>query len=109
MNDSMTIAELLDHQRDLQKTLGTGLAECDAPVHILAAIVELTEALSELNWKPWRKSKHVVLRERYAEEMTDVLQFWANAAMSLGLTPEDLVKALRAKWKINDIRVQEGY
>lgn len=106
----LTIEELLSEQRELQEALAPGgLVEEDAPLHLLAATAELMEALQELNWKPWRKTKHHTNRDHYATELTDALQFWANAAIALGLTADDLTQALRAKWAINWRRIREDY
>lgn len=110
LDGPLTLYELLNEQRKLQHALGSGkLTEADVPINILSAVSELTEALQETNWKPWKKTKHLVNRPRYAEELTDALQFWANAALAMGLTADDLASALRAKWVINRQRIRDGY
>ncbi len=86
-----------------------GMGEAGFKEAILALIVESTEALCETNWKPWKKTHKEVNRQSLATEMTDILQFWVNAALTMELTPEILEQALRGKWKINKQRIKDGY
>lgn len=106
-----SLKELLVEQTRLQEAMGWPIPanEAGAVQNIDAAIVELVEVKNELNWKPWKKSKKEVDLARVAEEITDVLQFLANTAISLGLTAEDLSVALRRKLVTNHARVKAGY
>jgi len=76
--------------------------------HLLAAIVECTEALNEINWKPWKNSKQSVDRMAYATELMDIIQFVINAAMAMNISPVTLEHALRNKWKVNHERIDRG-
>lgn len=117
---TVTFFELLEEQRQLQNRMGwpTGHGVQGVKENLLALQVELVEVLQELPWKCWKnypetQGEEVILddptlRRRLATEFTDVLQFWANAAATLGLTPEELSAALRQKWEENHQRVARG-
>lgn len=107
---TLSLDELLKTQRQLQARMGepTGTGEAGCKESLLHVIVETTEAMAELNFKPWKATRKVVNREDLATELTDILQFWANAANSMGLTPEELTQALRAKWQVNQERINSG-
>lgn len=106
----LTLKELLDTQRSLQARMGnpTGLGEEGVKENLLHVVVESVEALREINFKPWKANKIVVDRNALATELTDILQFWANAALAIGLTPEELTAALRTKWGVNHQRIDTG-
>jgi dimeric dUTPase (all-alpha-NTP-PPase superfamily) len=106
----LDLVELLETQRALQARMGnpTGTGEAGLKENVLHAIVELTEVLREINFKPWKISRVEVDRVKLATELTDVLQFWANAALAMGLTPDELTQALRAKWGVNHQRIDDG-
>jgi len=107
----LSLVELLAKQAALQAKMGypTGHGEHGVKENMLALMVEATEVLNEINWKPWKKTLKEVDPTRLATELTDILQFWANAALAAGLTPQALTAALRAKWVENHRRVEEGY
>lgn len=110
--------ELIDIQRDLQKLMGypgapkfksdnfdsKGVKEM-----LLAAMVECSEALGEVSWKPWKPEEYkTVDKHLLATELTDIIQFVINAAIYANLTAEDLDTALRAKWQVNIQRIKDG-
>lgn len=104
----INLGELLANQAKLQQAMGhpTGEGEAGCKENILHIMVEAVEALREINFKPWKKGAPIqVDRAKLATELTDILQFWANAANAMGLTGEDLSQALRAKWIINYDRI----
>lgn len=107
---SVDFFELLECQRALQAAMGnpTGIGEVGVKENLLHVIVETTEALTEINFKPWKTQKKLVNRQALATELTDILQFWANAANAMGFTAEELTTALRAKWRVNYERINEG-
>lgn len=124
-NRSLDLEELLHNQRVLQDRMGwpTGRGVPGVKENFLALQVELVEVLTELPWKPWKKysdfgndftagpeflDRNAQARKKVAMEMTDVLQFWANAALALGFTHRELTTALRVKWKENHRRVDDG-
>lgn len=106
----LDLKELLQTQQELQRQMGdpTGQGEAGCKENLLHAIVELVEAMREINFKPWKAQQKPVDRKALATELTDVLQFWANAANAMGLTPDELTQALRKKWVINVQRIQTG-
>ena len=105
----LNLTELLHTQKALQASMGnpTGFGEAGLKENLLQAIVEVVEALRETNFKPW-KTKHIVVdRQKLATELTDILQFWANAALAMDIGPEELTEALRAKWLVNRERINQ--
>lgn len=110
--------ELMITQMSLQNAMGWpgGRGIEGFRTSILAANVEMVEALSELPWKPWKNYPHTVeevmlddeMRKIIATEITDVFQFLANAALSIGLTHFELSAALRDKWVVNRTRINKG-
>lgn len=105
----LNLDELLTTQNALQVAMGDpcGQGEKGLKENLLQAIVEVVEALRETNFKPWSSKKKQVDRTALATELTDILQFWANAANAMGLTPMDLTMALRAKWLVNRERINQ--
>lgn len=103
----LDLTELLQTQELLQTKMGnpTGFGELGCKENILQLIVEAVEALREINFKPWKTKTKEVDRAALATEMTDILQFWANATLAMGFTAEDLTMALRAKWQVNQQRI----
>jgi len=107
----MQLATVLSKQKALQKSMEHPMGHGEAAIkeNAFAAIVEWTEVLAEINWKPWRKKRHLVNKLALAAELTDVLQFWANAVNEAGLTAADVAEALELKWKLNEERAKNGY
>ena len=85
----------------------TGYGEAGLKENLLQAIVEVVEALRETNFKPWKAKRIEVDRVKLATELTDILQFWANAALAMDLKPDELSGALRAKWLVNRERINQ--
>lgn len=106
----LDLDELLGTQARLQLRMGepTGTGEAGVKENLLHVIVEACEAMAEVNFKPWKAKKFAVNREYLATELTDILQFWANAALSLDITPEELTQSLRTKWEVNAQRIDDG-
>ena len=110
----MTLADVLAAQHELQVAMGhpTGHGHVAVKENVLAAIVELTEVLGEVPWKPWKKydprQDDQIDRIALLTEMTDVLQFWANMVNAMGFTAEDVALALATKWNENYRRTNNG-
>lgn len=110
----ITIADVLAAQHELQVAMGhpTGRGYMSVKENVLAAIVELTEVLDEVPWKPWKKFDPMqgdqIDREALLTEMCDVLQFWANMVNAMGFTAENVAVALSAKWSENYRRTNNG-
>lgn len=105
----LNLTELLETQHKLQAAMGnpTGFGEAGLKENLLQAIVEVVEALRETNFKPWKTKVIAVDRVKLATELTDILQFWANASLAMGITPEELSNALRDKWQVNQQRIKD--
>lgn len=70
----------------------------------LAAQVELSEFVQELEWKPWRDGNgrpSPEARERAVEELVDVLHFIANLLVANRVSGHELTRAYRAKQQVN--------
>lgn len=96
----MEMKTFLEQQKSLQKHLGYpmgGDMEGAIKENILALIVEATEVLNEINWKPWKKEKREIDRDALLTELVDVLQFWANAVNAAGFQMIDIHMSYQAK------------
>lgn len=107
---SMTIQDVLAAQQNLQVAMGEpmGTGQRGVKENVLAAIVELTEVLAEINWKPWKPTRDDIDRQALLVEMTDVLQFWANMINCMEFTADEVALALAQKWTENRRRVTRG-
>lgn len=83
--------------------------------YFLAMIVELTELMNELNWKPWKKSEKQVDVEKVADEFADILAFLGvilNYLKNSGVDVHTLAAQYGRKSKVNIDRFNhlvEGY
>lgn len=109
-NHPIDFKELLYIQDLLNDSMGypSGVGEKGVKENMLALIVEATEVLDEINWKPWKKNKKEVNREKFITEMTDILQFWSNAATVMNVSIEEISNSLRNKWLVNIKRIENG-
>ena len=72
----------------------------------LAAMVELSEFLQELPWKPWKDEGRPDedAYRRAVVELADVLIFVFNLAAALGVTGDRLEQAIVDKINVNILR-----
>ena len=77
--------------------------------NITAAQVELAEALQETQWKPWGKHRGGVDRDKFVEEIVDVMHFLANILCCVGVSGEELTLRYDDKRSINAERQSTGY
>lgn len=75
---------------------------------VLASLDELHEALHEVSWKPWANSLFIN-RDALAGELVDVLHFFVNLCLVIGLSPSELHARYTAKREINLNRQAAGY
>lgn len=68
----------------------------------LAMLQESSEALNELNWKPWKTTE--VNLEAYKEELSDVFIFLMVCAKIAGMNADDLIAQTFVKHNYNKIR-----
>ncbi len=96
-------------QETLQKKLGTDVSTQEFyTMMTLAAIDELCEALRETPWKPWKKQQ-TLNTELVKEELVDVLHFFVNLCIAVGLDSQELYQMYYKKNLVNEKRKQEGY
>lgn len=77
--------------------------------NILAAQAELAEVLGETCWKPWATydvGEVFKDRDKYVEEIVDVMHFIANLLIVAGVTDEELSAAFIEKQRVNAARQQ---
>lgn len=68
----------------------------------LAMLQEASEALNELNWKPWKTTE--VNLEAYKEELSDVFIFLMVCAKIAGMNADDLIAQTFVKHNYNKVR-----
>lgn len=82
--------------------------------YFLALMIEISELVQELNWKPWKIEKSLD-KPRVADEFADILAFLGviiEYLNRLGISPESLASAYNMKVTINVARALgqvEGY
>lgn len=107
----LNLETIFNTQSNLQALMDWpgGIGQAGTKEMLLGAMVECTEALDEINWKPWKA--HIPKdydKEKFTTELTDIIQFVINAALCMNLTAEDLTIALQVKWVENYARIKEG-
>lgn len=75
---------------------------------VLALLDEVHEALGEVGWKPWAKSRHVN-EEALKGELVDAFHFFMNLCLVSGMDAEELEIRYDIKNEKNLRRQQEGY
>ncbi len=110
----MKIEEVLELQLKLQEDMGRpmdggggGNISAGVKENMLALIVEATEVLNEVNWKPWKPLDKVIDRQALLTELVDVLQFWSNAVSAAGFTATDVAAAYREKLRVCYVRIAQ--
>jgi dimeric dUTPase (all-alpha-NTP-PPase superfamily) len=107
LREQLVLNHAMGDPMDQAGTLDGGVKE-----NMLALIVEATEVLSEVNWKPWKQAEHQlkpVDSEALLTELIDVLQFWANAVNSAGFTHNDVARAYLEKLTVCHNRARTGH
>lgn len=74
-----------------------------------ALIIELSEFMDEVQWKPWVKTRGGLNRELAVKELIDAAHFLGNLAVALGVTDEEWERRYREKQAINSKRQADGY
>lgn len=74
----------------------------------LALMIEVGEAMQEISWKPWATGQWFH-RDRFIEEMIDVLHFWMNMILIATDKPEEVLAAYQRKAEVNVARQRDGY
>ena len=70
---------------------------------------ELSEAMQELRWKPWKQRWAHTDREKFVEEMADALHFFVEMCITAGINADGLFDAYFRAWEKNRGRQENGY
>lgn len=118
----MDLNDFLELQEQLQALMpqneGRGLKEIvageETPVriehiktNILSLLDEAHEALGEVGWKPWAKSRHIN-EAAFKGEIIDIFFFWLNLVNLAGMTRGDVETLYTAKWMKNAERQRKA-
>lgn len=76
--------------------------------NVLALEDELHEALREVGWKSWARTKYVH-ETRLQEELIDALHFMLSLLLAANMNADDVYRHYLTKNMINRRRQQEGY
>jgi dimeric dUTPase (all-alpha-NTP-PPase superfamily) len=114
--DDDRLSELLTLQRRLQEDCyhtdfdGMDNEERIAFIrqNVLALEDELHEALREVGWKSWARTKYVH-ETRLQEELIDALHFMLSLLLAANMNADDVYERYLTKNRINRRRQQEGY
>lgn len=94
--------KFMDSLHSARPSTETGVKET-----ILALIVEAVEVLNEINWKPWKRQRHIVSIKALQEEVVDVFHFVIELAILVGLDANSLYDGYRHKMAVNIDRQRE--
>lgn len=73
-----------------------------------AAVIELSEFMQEVGWKPWATPRGWVNRDAALGELVDVGHFLANLLCALDVSDAEWERAYRAKQETNRHRMRSG-
>lgn len=74
-----------------------------------AAVIELSEFMQEVGWKPWATPRGWVNRRQAVGELIDVAHFLANLLCALEVTDNEWEELYRLKQEVNRQRQRDGY
>jgi NTP pyrophosphatase (non-canonical NTP hydrolase) len=105
INDAATgIDFLLGMQLQIEKVWGRQVDPTDPEAVskyvrevVLCATDELHEVLAEVHWKPWKDSRGIKDRDKYREELADVLHFILDLYLAAGISGREIVVDYMAK------------
>lgn len=110
--------EIFEKQKELQEKVGIGFESIQSIKDMtLSAVIELSESMQELNWKPWSEKARKAIendnlfkdQKKYQEELVDVWHFLVYLTIASGMSADDLYKAYCHKNDINHVRQETGY
>lgn len=112
----MQFQDALNAQLDLQRnSFGADPKALDSEQtvewirwNVLALEDELHEALAEVGWKPWAKSKHVN-RDAYVSELVDAFHFLMNLMIVVDCDASEFLAKYAEKRGLNAERQAAGY
>ena len=105
-----TLQELLDLQRQLAKTANYGRrTPSELGVAIAAEGLELWANEGRTGKGKWWKNPVPNLPEAQKEEAIDVLHFWLQLCLELGMDSQEIMRRYREKMGENLARQRRGY
>lgn len=75
---------------------------------ILALFDEVSEALREVPWKPWKENQDFNV-SKFRMELIDVFHFLINLFLLSGMNSQEVINLFKNKNKINVRRQKDGY
>lgn len=69
--------------------------------YLFATLVECVEALNEINWKFWKKTKKEIDITKLKYELVDIFIFFLDLCILWDITPDELYNLFFEKYKIN--------
>lgn len=107
----MNLTKYLLDQQNIQDALDHPMGEGEEAIkeNILALIVEATEVLEHINWKPWKKQRKQIIIDDILEEVVDLFKFCFNILNYLEVTEEEFDNMWRLKNEIIKKRIKDGY
>lgn len=110
INGDSDLKELFNLQRKLQAKIDFTNVSLTQYIRLMfiGIVTEVSEAIEETNWKPWKKDKHIDL-DKLQEEVIDIWHFLINLTLASGMNSESVLKQFRSKNKINMKRQEEKY
>jgi dimeric dUTPase (all-alpha-NTP-PPase superfamily) len=76
--------------------------------NVLALHTELSEALQQTKWKPWKKHG-ATNYDNFKKEIADCLHFFINICLWAGIDAAELYVEFTEKNKVNIERLEDGY
>ena len=80
--------------------------------YALSIVCETMELIQELNWKPWKKTKKEIDREKVKKEFADIIAFigvLTTILKTYGIEPEELGRAYAEVERDNVKRFTTNY
>lgn len=84
--------------------------------HHQAVIMEMSEVLNEVDWKPWTVNpQRIIHRDEYVAELVDVLHFWINMILVVSgkMTTTEIADEIFTRYalknRVNTHRQLDGY
>lgn len=108
INEDM-LEKLFEKQEILQRRLNNDITTQEYKnIMILALMDELTEALRETPWKPWKKNQEYN-EEKFQNELIDAWHFLINLSLSSGMDATMVYMKFLEKNKENHNRQDRMY
>jgi len=104
----MKLEKLFELQETFQKSMNQKYDIQYIKDMTLALQVELSEAIQETAWKPWKKNAKYN-KEKFQKELIDCWHFLINLSIASGMNAEGVYNKFVIKHKINRRRQKNDY